>query len=287
MIELGIGADIVRGVVLIYWLVCLGFAALALWLGTSGPRKVVYALLVVLLFVAPGLPNLYRSLDYRHKYAKAKALFDERCKTAGEKVYRTVEGVDGILLLKVRPEYRDWFSHDPMYAGAALFGESGGDDYIKTFLKYEKPVADQTTDRSQLSDEPTALRGYRYVDVLESSSGARYRYSATMEKLPAGQRLRLERASAPAVPPRYALTYEDEVDPADRRYWVAGTTAKIIDTTDNTIVATSTWYAMEPGQGSAGGGRQPWAFAQRCPRSLGSGSTRYFVDQVLHPIREY
>ena len=41
---------------------------------------------------------------YREKYAKAKALFEERCKTAGAVVRRTVKDVEGIQLLKIREQ---------------------------------------------------------------------------------------------------------------------------------------------------------------------------------------
>ncbi len=43
------------------------------------------------------------------RYQTALALFEERCKTAGEKITRTVEGVEGVLLLKLRPkDYRPY-----------------------------------------------------------------------------------------------------------------------------------------------------------------------------------
>lgn len=39
----------------------------------------------------------------RVRAQKAQAMFQERCKTAGEKIYRTAEDVEGILLMKLRP----------------------------------------------------------------------------------------------------------------------------------------------------------------------------------------
>ena len=283
MIELGIGADIVRGVVLIYWLVCLGFAALALWLGTSGPRKVVYALLVVLLFVAPGLPNLYRNLDYRHKYAKAKTLFDERCKAADATIYRTVENVEGVLLLNVRPDDKAASRADPRWADAGLPDEAGGQHYVRTFLQWEHRqfanqrgyVNDEATDSSSYGVSP----GFSFVDVQERD-GAVYRY-----RLGASVTEALSRAPIAGNPARYAVSFTNDANPDDRKYWIAGTTVTITDMTDNAVVAKSTWYALEPGQGERGGGRAPWGFAQRCPAwssPLGA-QTRMFVDQVLKP----
>lgn len=49
-----------------------------------------------------------------------RALFDERCKTvAGEKIYRTVEDVEGIVLLKVRPQRSDADLSSRDWPGAA------------------------------------------------------------------------------------------------------------------------------------------------------------------------
>src|ERR1700740_1337856 len=55
------------------------------------------------------------------KYAKAKALFEERCKTSGVVVKRTVQDVEGIELTKIRPPLV-WDAgelFDPMYPDAA------------------------------------------------------------------------------------------------------------------------------------------------------------------------
>ena len=39
---------------------------------------------------------------WRKRYDPAKSRFDQLCRNAGEKIYRTADNVDGILLLKVR-----------------------------------------------------------------------------------------------------------------------------------------------------------------------------------------
>ena len=54
----------------------------------------------------------------QERLAKAEAMFQERCKTAGEKIYRTVENVEGIFLLKLRPDginYGNQFVMDDPY----------------------------------------------------------------------------------------------------------------------------------------------------------------------------
>jgi len=49
---------------------------------------------------------------------KAEAMFAERCKNAGEKIYRTVDDVEGIFLMKLRPSeinYGEQFKMDDPY----------------------------------------------------------------------------------------------------------------------------------------------------------------------------
>ena len=50
------------------------------------------------------LHNWQAEKAYKERYAKAKALFEERCKTAGVVIHRTVKDVEGIELTKVRPK---------------------------------------------------------------------------------------------------------------------------------------------------------------------------------------
>lgn len=70
---------------------------------------------------------------------KARALYEEKCKTmAGEKIYRTVPDVEGIVLLKVRPQAGSRAWADLMWPGAAFALESRADEYITTFLGYEQ-----------------------------------------------------------------------------------------------------------------------------------------------------
>jgi len=75
--------------------------------------------------------------EFQARYNKAKAIFDERCKTAGEKIYHTVEGIEGITLLNVPQEYTHALIEDPMWEGAALPHSGGGDNYIRSFLNWE------------------------------------------------------------------------------------------------------------------------------------------------------
>lgn len=149
----------------VYLLLALVGVGIALWKGKTWYRKLAFAVVVLGLFMAPIAPEVYRTIEYRERLTKAQALFDERCKMAGEKIYRTVEGVEGVLLMKMR-QY-DAAQSNPMMQGAAAAHEFYGDSYIRSFLLYERePTSIEV--RSLLQDlSVSTLPGYRYVDVID------------------------------------------------------------------------------------------------------------------------
>lgn len=243
---------------------------------------------------------------YREKYAKAKALFEERCKTAGVVVKRVVKDVEGIELTKIRQPIpfggREYF--DPMFPGAAMADEAQGDAYIASFL-YSELRNPNTPEARGVIQPPHAepglnqsapRRGYRYVDVADSASGHRWRYHVVPKLTDAEFRERggwakdLERTSTSATRPRFALDFEDIVDPDDRAYWVAGTRIKVIDQQTGEVIAQLTRFVWDPSFGVSSTGRLPWQHAgsrldQKCPYFPGTMgyATRFFSDTVLQP----
>ena len=267
---------------LLLMLVCIG---VALWKGKTWQRKAIYASLVLALFMAPIAPDIYRGIEYRSKLATAQALFDERCKTAGEKVYRTVEGVEGVLLLNVRGNDIAAQRANPLWPDAALPDERGGDQYIRHFLYWEHESSG--TSRGYLNPDPknATSRGYRFVDVKQADGTVlRYRLKEP------GNRDSAQLVSEPisGTPSRYAIGFVNQVKPEDRAHWVAGTTITLTDTQTNEVIATRESYSFEPGLGSRAGDRQPWGFAVTCPQLPqlpGRYLTRFFVDSILKPTK--
>jgi hypothetical protein len=286
----------------------------ALWFvlkkGKNWKWKFGGAMAVIVLFTAPIWPIWLEKNDYKNRYAKAKAVFDERCKTAGEKIYRTVDDVDGILLLNVRPPSKISNYYDPNWPDAGLPREADGDFYIRTFLSWEhqrlpyswneKKLSPQSSYqarplwRGYLNSSPTdtstdtvTYSGFTYVDVKGLDGEIfRYRFVHSNNKYVKYELLRepLQGKSA-----RYAVSYQNIVEPSDRAHWVAGTTVIVTDTVTHEIIAEKTWYAFEPGLGSQTTARTPWISSTiQCPKLSGpsSGSTRYFVDRVLNPKQE-
>ncbi len=252
--------------------------------------SVISLLIVIGIFIVPFIPGAMKKKKAikarQDRYQTAKALFDKKCKTAGEKIYRTVDNVEGITLLRVPKPYRNAYAYDPMWEEAALRMMS--DDYLKVFLGityhnkvngyyhvYWKPEKNEKIDKKKYNP----MFGYSYVDIKENS--VYYRYT-----LKSGHRASKEKKQI-TNPSRYAVTYETKVDPNERKYWIAGATIKIIDTKDNSLLAEKTIYVFDHGLGAGSerkSGRQPWSLAIQCKDETVQGNTpRFFAEKILKP----
>lgn len=226
------------------------------------------------------------------RLATAQAMFAQRCQTAGEKIYRTVDNVEGIYLLKLRPvgaSYANQFALTDPYGN-----DVDGDGYIATFLR-----------GSYDPDGLCVLRGlkcpfgYAFVEALDSMDGKRYHYTGRLEEpwqndkayLKGYIRFVMDKTLATSELPRYGVTYEDISTQEEREHWIAGSSLKVIDLQSNEVIAERLGYMMDPGQGSRGGGRAPWqmAVSHACPAFPGVhsqaqiGQTDRFVEKVLLP----
>jgi hypothetical protein len=251
--------------------------------------------------VASSGPEIEARKAGQERYAKAKALFEERCKTAGVVIKRTVKDVEGIELTKIRQPIpwggREYF--DPMYPEAAMAGEHRGDDYIKQFLMTEFRMPAQPNVRGGLGPrlgkryQPTLppLHGYAFVEYSDAKDGTRFRcvptWTPDQNNWVPGQH-RCDKVNTTKT--RYALDYEDLVDPSDRALWVAGTKLKVIDKQNNEVIAELTRYVWDAGFGISTTGRWPWSYAATSGRTecihapgIKSEISRFFVDTVLQP----
>ena len=258
------------------------------------------------------------ALSVQERVQRGKALFDEKCRTvAGEKIYKTVPDVEGVLLLKVRPRVGDREWADKLWPGAAFALEATADDFVNTFLGYEhsshrtepvKPSYRGYIGMDYQPDNPSNLPGYSYVDVIDEKDGKRYRISGS-EKIVGKKdttakgvqmamekdvnydlniyRWSLDKSSAPGPAPRYAVTYEDHVVPEERALWLASGIVKVIDRQTGEVLGEMTRYAWSAGAPSPAN-PSPWLTAYKCPgHPVGANAaTRKFVDQVLLPKKE-
>lgn len=266
---------------------------LALWLPKKWWGKLLAVLAVGFVIAIP----IYKVIqdnhqqqvvvdDYKERLAKAQALFDERCKTAGEKIYKTVDKVEGMLLVKVRPSkinLSDQYAMDDPYGR-----DFGGDEYLASFLQGRN--SDGTfTQRHKLNT-------YKFVEVEDEVKKIINRYEAVQMSSQAGvPYLKLKVSQVTTRSARYGVDWADLSTKEDRDHWIAGSSLKIIDLTANQVIAERIGFMFDRGLGDQSGGRSPWAYAeyQACPAfekfSGGYPSktsrSRDFILRVLQPIK--
>ena len=212
--------------------------------------------------------NAEKVAEWRKRYDPAKARFDQLCQNAGEKIYRTADNVDGILLLKVRGDDEKYqnYSYNPrkdqMWEDAAVESEFDREAYIEEFLL---PYT-------------SSFPRYTYADVLQKN-GLVIRYSRQKED----QNWVMEQQSTPHPRARYAVTYENDISLENRKHWIAGTTIKIIDTKTNELMAEKTMYAFVPelGYSKFEQNPNPWGRGMRCP----SGESEFEQRTVTFAIK--
>ena len=282
-----------------YALVCAIAIALALWLPKSKKNKLFAAAIVIgLASIVPfrGYEEYRKgqeaAQDYKTRLAKARALFEERCKSAGERISKTVEGVDGILLANVRANDKVENEANPFWPDAGLPNEGSGNGYIMNFLTWESFSRESRGALNEKRRGSSDYPGYRYVDV-KKSDGSVWRYTLKKEGEPDSQEpgfSNLIKKEFKASSARYVVTYQNLINEEDRKNCVAGSIVTVSDSHTGEILAQGTWYSFEPGLGSRVGGRQPWRFAQSCPdliRGQERAPTRFFTNKVLKPKKDF
>ena len=271
--------DISRWAFLSYWGAML-FILIVIWLVIlwrikSGHRWWIGGLATVLVVSSFSLP-IFKSIQKdkqkvvvkNEKYLAAKAVFDERCKDAGYKIYKTVEDVEGVTLLNVWQD--DPRNEDQMWEFAGLPKAFGGDSYIQGFLLWR--------------EWDNNINDFQYVDVWhvadwQNQGYLRYQFKNLFD---------LDEFTTTAIkkPSRYTVEFENPIIPEDRKIWLATTKAFIKDQQTGELLGEATWHSLHGGQGvkkySTTG---IWDRARVCPSIANSqdGPIQYFVLKVLKP----
>lgn len=273
----------------------------AVWSQKTPGQKVIVALGVIILFVVvPVLPYPERPARLiklkpvdTEKLNQAMSLYNKHCESAGEKIYKTVDNVNGVFLMKVRPKgtnYGNQFKMDDPYGR-----DEGGDRYLMEFLYGRNDIGG--------SDTKSTQGGFRYIDAVDSKDGQRYRYTGFVDEplkhnpnASEGHAVfSLKKIPVPAKPlPSYGVTYDDISTQEDREHWIAGSSLRVIDLQTNEVIAERIGYMIDYYQGQPGEERAPWISAAKnnaCPPfpsipgqpRIQIGQTRRFVEKVLHP----
>ena len=224
------------------------------------------------------------------EYLESKAIFAERCKSAGEKIYQTVENVEGITLLNIPKERMGESRNNPMWENAALPWASEGIDYIRTFLDWD--IRNEDSNRTgtlvqfkpkrrneRTNNKDKIYSGYHYVDVRQGSYIFRRYYFSNKRE---GTSENIILSEPIKVPSRYMIEYKPIIDPKDRKHWIAGLTVNIYDSQTNILMATKTWFAMDPMQGTDTH-TSSWFRLDICPIETGGEPIRFFTTHVIKP----
>lgn len=255
-------------------------------------------LLLVLLLVSSCARPASKEADARN--AKAQALFSNACKRSGEFIYRTVENVEGLRILRLRPTNYSAWDQDAIDPYGYDFDWNLGDGkpapYIGTFLVGKDGLG------SYQETRPVVSPGYRYVETVNPSNGKRTRYTATIRDVEHTSSMLIggdgrtkfttcdfvvDQHEPHEPAPRFGITFEDITTREERDHWIAGSSLKILDLQTNEVIAERIGYMIDFAQGATPGGRQPWTFARKnkgwsCPALDGqSYGARRFVEKVL------
>jgi len=256
------------------------------------------ATITLIIYISPIIWWIYNidreeNIEYKKRHPPALLLFSKQCVTAQEEVYKTIEDVEGILLLNVRKK-GDYDFINQYWPDAALPREYFNDDYIRSFLAAENKdtrrqgiyLNIQNTDVRNSQYIKIISSGYSYVDVKEGVDFARYQY----KKINDGELLRRHPPNAGLA--RYAVSFINDTNPNNRIHWIAGTTVAITDTWKQEVIAKKTWYSLAIVRPRKPNSKYYWPVAKNCPEvpnvySENYPSTRRFVEHVLKPKQEY
>lgn len=249
---------------------------------TSAVVFLVAACLVDLRAYAEDTAVPKREFKTREEFAKyreaAWAHFRRRCvENAGERIFRTVEDVRGVFLLKPRRRPTEYELGDQFWADDPYGHDGHGRVEIVSYLADLDGNGIPTVRR-------TARSGYEFVEMNASGGGViQYRRDDPRTR-PTEQRLRRPES-------RYGITWTDVSTAQDRHYWIAGGKLQIVDISNGAVLAERIGYLLEAGFGSTSSGRRPWLFARlhyserACPAFRRHAYiNREFVEKVLQPV---
>jgi len=275
MLELTELGSVLRGMGILYWLLAIGVVAFAVWKGKSRQRKALWAAIAVAVFgflpVKQMIEHAQRNAYAREAWAYFKKLCDER---SGEKIYKTHTGVKSVLVVKPLPpatekDLYDQFWYGDPYSNATPWNERGEQVAIRMTGIFKSTTGEQT--------------GLEFVEMPSDEKGNYFYRIRRLDRYPFQARSGSENSIS-----RFAVSWEDISTPQDRKFWVAASRLRVVDRTDNSVVAERNGYFIEAGFGSTVGGRRPWLTSRgpntTCPPLInGDYDDRWFVLKSLIP----
>jgi hypothetical protein len=255
----------------------------SLMTGRSSVRDVFVVVVALLALTSVG--HTAGEVENTKAYREAAwAHFKKRCaEDAGEKIYRKIHDVEGLLLLKPRQHAADAQLRDQYWLGDPYGHDSVlSDSEIRNFIGYLNA-------RNVATTRVTSRPGYQFVETKDPEGGyRRYQLGVTERKF------RVSSIAEPAS--RYGVTWKDISTQEDRKYWVAGGRLQVLELATKEVLGERLGFIIEPGFGSQAGGRVPWGHARfvssdraACPPFQSKSLVpinRLFVSNVLVPTQK-
>ena len=275
MLEFTGMGSVLRGLGFLYWVIAIGAISLALIKGKTPHAKALWATVAVAVFgYLPGkalIEQYQRDAYAKEAWAYFKKLCDEK---SGEKIYKTHTGVKSVLVVKPLPpatekDLYDQFWYGDPYSNATPWNERGEQGAIRMTGIFRSTTGDQT--------------GLEFVEIPGDDTGKYFYRLKSLDRYPYQTRSGTENSTS-----RFGVSWEDVSTLQDRKYWIAASRLRVIDLSDNSIVAERIGYFIEAGFGSTGGGRRPWLTSRgpntTCPPLRnGDYEDRWFVLKSLIP----
>lgn len=212
--------------------------------------------------------------------------FDHLCKTeAGEFIYKTVENVEGIYMMRPRREATDW-ELEHLYALEDPYGHTNGEASDFEFLFVEP-------NRYQFVEMPLAIErkpswGKQFLDPSYGQKPdvtAKYmRYTGHDSKSPKT----MVKEYASDLTSRYGVTWRGISRPHDREFGIAGGELIVLDLVTHEVLGVRRGYALSGKVRNSTG--IWWLTGQACPlygyrggRNKDFDFSFWFVGRVLKP----
>ena len=290
--------SVLTGIGVVYWLLAFGALIVAVKVPKSRRGKLFAALVVLCIFGYLPASGIVRTYVARNTLAEATAHFEMRCKTAGEKITRSVENVDGVAWMKWRDKRDVKDDYDQFKLSDPYGRDCHAEECIEQLLRATKGLnldpsrkePFHTGYRFVESVDPTTKQLHRYTRQLYRPHDREAKYTETLVRAELVPEVIKERTA------RYGITWEDISTREDRERWIAGGSLKVIDLQSKEVIGERIGFMMDRALGSRDGFRSPWlaAPAFACPpfpKATGGGPfmsnrNQQFIFKVLRPIEE-
>jgi hypothetical protein len=278
MLELTGVESMFRGASVVYLLLAIALVFLIVWKVKNWKHKAVGIAVVAGIFGYLPMQS-WMEAQKREAYAReAWAYFKKLCnEKSGEKIYKTYNGVKSVLVVKPLPPATEKDLYDQYWYGDPYSNDSAlgnrGELHAGTLIRNQEFVDGRGNTGLQFFEQRITTKNGEEIQRIESSDVAPYFVSKSTIDKPTS---------------RFGVSWEDISTPEDRKYWVAGSRLRILDLTNNSVVAERVGYFIEAGFGSTSGQRRPWQSSRgqttTCPAITNRDfSDRWFVLRVINP----